>query len=118
MTKSELEAEAVRAHEAGKPWSSFWATVGDEVRRLHPWDRAKYRRLYDRLLALHVAGNLDGHYPPGDDAPWEADDRAEYAAEVEKMKGKSEIQGTRSSRRSARETGNASASSEQATLRS
>ena len=77
MTQAELERAAVEAHNRGEAWASFWARVGDEVRRAEPWNAQRYRRLFHKLLALLTSGDDDGTYPPGDDAPWETDDRTD-----------------------------------------
>lgn len=85
MNARELEAAAVEAHNRGEPWASFWQRVEGEVRRAEPWDRRKYQRLFHKLLALHVAGDLDGHFPPGDDNPWgtDADAGGEVVSDTE-----------------------------------
>jgi len=49
----------------------------DAAMAAEPWDRAAYRRLVHRLLALVVAGNSDGAEPAGNGwprrCPWELD---------------------------------------------
>ena len=72
----QLETAAVSAHAAGLSWSQFWQANGAAVCRAEPWDRLAYRRLVNRLMALLVAGNVDGQEPVDDglDMPWEQDD--------------------------------------------
>ena len=71
----DLEAAARRAHAQGEPWAAFWSQHGNEARALEPWNRARYGRLYRRLMQIVLCGDLDGMEPAGDaPAPWEADD--------------------------------------------
>ncbi|MCX7424381.1 MAG: hypothetical protein NTW96_01885 [Planctomycetia bacterium] len=77
MTKSELETAALDAHAKGEPWAVFWQRHEADVRRLHPWDRRRFGRLYLRLFSLVTSGDLDGVFAPGDpdaEPQWEVDD--------------------------------------------
>jgi hypothetical protein len=55
-----LEALALDAHGRGESWAAFWASHGDTVRDACPYDRAAFRRLVSRLLALVVSGDTAG----------------------------------------------------------
>ena len=72
----QLERLALEAHTCNQSWNDFWPTVANRVRQAEPWNRSKFRRLYERLLALVVSGDCDGMLPIGigDVVPWEADD--------------------------------------------
>lgn len=76
MTK-QLERRAVEAHRRGESWAIFWGRHGDDVRAVEPYNRGRFRRLVDRLLALVVSGDTDGQQPIGDDdaMAWERDDQ-------------------------------------------
>lgn len=76
MTK-QLERRAVEVHRRGEQWAVFWEQHGDDVRAVEPYNRGRFRRLVDRLLALVCSGDCDGVEPIGDDdaMPWERDDQ-------------------------------------------
>lgn len=74
-----LERAAVAAHRDGQSFATFWPTVAKAVEEQHPWNRAAFHRLHDRLMHLVICGNSDGQYAAGDaDATpaWERDDTA------------------------------------------
>jgi hypothetical protein len=60
ITLAALLQAAEDAHAVGEPWASFWHRVGDDVKALVPFDRAKYRRVYNRLLSVAVSGDTAG----------------------------------------------------------
>lgn len=67
-----LEREAIRAHQASGTWADFWATHAKAIQRAEPWNRRRFHRLLNRLMALVVAGNHDAQHPAGT-PPWEVD---------------------------------------------
>jgi hypothetical protein len=81
-----LELLALDCHHVGSTWDSFWLEHGERVRKVEPYDRARYRRLVRRLMALVVSGDTDGHEPIsagllwGTAMPWETDDYAEASS--------------------------------------
>ena len=45
MTRGQLKAAAVRAHQAGDTWKAYWHQYGPHVVALEPWDRDAFHRL-------------------------------------------------------------------------
>ncbi len=73
-TFRDLERKALAAHERGERWQVFWARVAHEVRRLAPYDRQRFRNIYNRLLHLLMTGDDAGREPPGNGLPpWDLD---------------------------------------------
>ncbi len=68
-TFHDLERRAIDAHRHGIGWKEFWIAHGDEVRRLAPYDRRRFRAIYNTLLCVVVSGDDSGREPPGT-APW------------------------------------------------
>jgi hypothetical protein len=75
-----LERAAVDCHRAGTGWTNFWAEHGAAVCQAEPHNRQRFGRLVRRLLALVVAGDVDGMEPPGAVMPWDVDDQAQPVA--------------------------------------
>jgi hypothetical protein len=73
MTHKELERLARDAHVHGIDWSEYWERHAEQVRKAEPWNRRRFKRLYDRLLSLVTSGDTDGQQAVGDDntMPWE-----------------------------------------------
>jgi hypothetical protein len=70
-----LEKMAIDAHTRGERREVFWQRHGEQVREAEPWCRARFRRLYDKLMHLVCSGDNAGQYPPGNDPePWLVDD--------------------------------------------
>ena len=81
MTTNDLERLALDAHNSGEPWAVFWQRHEGDVRRLHPWNRQRFGRLYLRLFSLLTSGDLDGDRAVGDPEPWATDDEADQQGE-------------------------------------
>ena len=62
-----LERLALDAHRRGVGWECFWTEHADAVRACEPWCRAKYRKIFSRLLAIVVCGDCSGMTAVGDD---------------------------------------------------
>ena len=73
-----LERSAPAAHRRGERWKTFWQAHAQAIRQAEPWNRQRFRRLVDRLLALVTSGDTAGMTAVGDDdLPWERDDVAQ-----------------------------------------
>ena len=81
-TVKQLERHALDARRRGIGWSVFWKMHGRGVCAAEPWNRTKFRRLVNRLLALVASGDCDGQEPAGDVMPWEIDDEAAKPPDV------------------------------------
>lgn len=77
---SKLENLAIKAHQEGTTWNTFWCQHSKQVEQAEPWDRAAYHKLVNRLLALLTSGDTDGMVPVpngwNEPMPWELDDMA------------------------------------------
>ena len=67
-----LERAAIDAYRAGQAWADFWQEWGARLLQAEPYDRGRFRRLVNRLLALVTSGDTDGMEPAGE--PWLLDD--------------------------------------------
>jgi hypothetical protein len=70
----ELERLAVDAHARGESWIIFWERHGNDIKAVYPWNRARLRRLIDRLLHLLTCGDVDGMESIDAPCPWLTDD--------------------------------------------
>ena len=70
-----LELLALDCHRVGSTWAAFWQEHGERVGKAEPYDRARYRRLVNRLLSLVVSGDTAGQQAIGDNnaMPWGID---------------------------------------------
>lgn len=73
-TLATLKREAIESHRQGEPWQAYWQRHADDVRRLEPYAREKFRDLYLTLLHIHVTGEESGRLPPPAEMPWERDE--------------------------------------------
>ena len=71
-----LERAALDFHRRGVGWTDFWQQHAEQVRECEPFNRARLRRLVNRLLALVASGDTAGMVAVGDDdaEPWLTDD--------------------------------------------
>jgi hypothetical protein len=70
-----LERSALAAFRRGIGWAEFWERHAEQVRECEPFNRQRFKRLYDRLLALVTSGDSAGQYPIDDGVTqWEVDD--------------------------------------------
>jgi hypothetical protein len=75
---AQLELDARWAYVTGTRWEAYWATHHEAIRQAEPYNRRKYRRLVNKLLAILVSGHAE--QTPIDTGmlwgsePWEADD--------------------------------------------
>lgn len=71
-----LEREALAAFNRGELWTTFWQRHSEQVRKVEPWNRERFGRLYRRLMAIVASGDANGTLTIGDDLePWEQDDQ-------------------------------------------
>lgn len=60
----EIVGMALHAHRDGVAWSTFWPQIAEDVSKLQARCYGSHRPLFDRLLALVVAGDESGVEPP------------------------------------------------------
>jgi len=72
-----LERAAIDAFRNGIGWTAYWQQHGEQVQQAEPWNARRFKRLYDRLLALVTSGDTNGMTAMAEDdaAPWVADDQ-------------------------------------------
>jgi len=51
-----LERAALDAFRNGQGWNEFWEQHGNTIRQCEPYNRQRFKRLYDRLLSIEASG--------------------------------------------------------------
>jgi hypothetical protein len=79
-----LEQAAIDAHRRGERWETFWHQHAEQARAVEPYSRQRFKRLFDRLVALVASGDTAGMMPVGDDGAmsWTLDDEANKPADT------------------------------------
>ena len=65
MTRRQLEAAAIRGHQAGMMWPEFWDMHRHAIALAEPWNLTARAKLARRLSLLVTAGDLDGDQARG-----------------------------------------------------